>query len=451
MRQGSNSPADWEQLPVLHTHAAGIDIGSAEIWVAVPPPHDPQPVRQFGTYTPDLHALADWLRTCQVQTVAMESTGVYWIPLFELLEARGFQVAVVNARHLKQVPGRKRDWQDCQWLQRLHTFGLLHDSFHPEAAIRILRTYLRQRAMLLEHRAAHIQHMQKALLQMNLQLTQVLSDITGKSGLAILRAIVAGERQPQVLAELRDERCEKSATEIAKALTGTYRAEQLFALQQALTLYDAYTEQVRVCDIEIEKQFQGLKPEHDEPLPPLDRRDKYDSHSKNAPPYDARGLLYELVGVDLVAISGLNALTVQTILSEVGTDMTKFPSEKHFCSWLGLAPHNDISGGKVLRSRVLKTNQRAGQAFRMGAQSLSRKQDGFGEYYRRQRARLGPKQAVVATAHKLARVFYHMLKEHTAFQPLSQNEYAKQVRAREVANLQKKAARLGFAVMEASA
>jgi len=451
MSTPSNSPSDWDQLPVIHPHAAGIDIGSAELWVAVPPTRDPQPVRKFGTYTPDLHALADWLTACQIKTVAMESTGVYWVPLFELLEARGFQVAVVNARHLKHVTGRKSDWQDCQWIQRLHTFGLLNDSFHPEAAIRVLRTYLRQRTMLLEHRAAHIQHMQKALLQMNLQLTQVLSDITGKSGLAMLRAIVAGERNPQVLAQLRDERCEKSEAEIAKALTGSYRAEQVFALQQALTLYDAYSAQVQVCDTEIEKQFRVLKPERDEPLPPLDRRDKRDSHSKNAPSYDARGLLYELVGVDLVAVSGLNALSVQTILSEVGMDMRKFKREKHFSSWLGLAPHNDISGAKVLRSRVLKTNQRAGQAFRLAAQSLSRKQDGFGEYYRRQRARLGPKQAIVATAHKLARVFYHMLKERTAFKPLSQDEYAKQVRAREVANLQKKAARLGFTVTEAAA
>jgi len=451
MSATSTSRADWDQLPVLHAHAAGIDIGSAEIWVAVPPPDDPQPVRKFGTYTPDLQGLADWLAQCQITTVAMESTGVYWIPLFELLEARGFQVAVVNARHLKHVSGRKSDWQDCQWIQRLHTFGLLNDSFHPAAEMRVLRTYLRQRAMLLEHRAAHIQHMQKALLQMNIQLTQVLSDITGKSGLAILRAIVAGERNPQVLAQLRDERCEKSESEIAKALTGNYRAEHLFSLQQALTLYDAYTEQVRVCDTEIEKQFQILKPARDEPLPPLERSDKRDSHSKNAPSYDARQLLYELVGVDLVAISGLNVLTVQTILSEVGTDMSKFPSEKHFSSWLSLAPHNEISGGKVLRSRVPKTNPRAGQAFRMAAQSVSRKQDGFGEYYRRQRARLGPQQAIVATAHKLARVFYHVLKEHTAFKPLTQDEYTQQVRVREIANLKKKAARLGLTLAEASA
>lgn len=447
----SDSPSAWDQLPVMHPQAAGIDIGSTEIWVAVPPPCDPQPVRQFGTYTPDLHALADWLTACQITTVAMESTGVYWIPLFELLEARGFEVAVVNAHHLKQVTGRKSDWQDCQWIQRLHTFGLLSDSFHPAAEMRVLRTYLRQRAMLLEHRAAHIQHMQKALLQMNLHLTQVLSDITGKSGLAMLRAIVAGEHNPQVLAHLRDEHCAKSEAEIAKALTGHYRMEHLFSLQQALSLYDAYTAQVQACDAEIEKQLRLLKPVRTEPLPPLDRTDKRDSHSKNAPSYDARGLLYELVGVDLVAISGLNALTVQTILSEVGSDMRKFKSEKHFCSWLHLAPHNDISGGKVLRSRILKANPRAGQAFRMAAQSLSRKQDGFGEYYRRQRARLGPKQAIVATAHKLARVFYHMLKERTAFQLLTQEAYAQQVRVREVANLKKKAARLGFTLAEAAA
>jgi transposase len=446
-----DSPADWERLPQVNRHAAGLDIGSEEIWAAVPPDHAPQPVRRFGTYTTDLWALADWLQQCHIETVAMESTGVYWIPIFEILEARGLAVQVVNARYLKHVPGRKSDVQDCQWIQRLHSFGLLSGSFRPEAEICVLRAYLRHRASLIEHRAAHIQHMQKALFQMNVQLTQAVKDITGKTGLAILRAMVAGERNPQVLAQWRDGRCAKSEAEIAAALTGNYRAEHIFALKQALALYDFYTTQIQECDAEIERQFSALKPEREEELPPLDRRDKRNTHSKNGPSYDARDLMYQITGIDLVAISGLNESTVQTILGEVGTSLEAFASEKQFCAWLGLAPHSDISGGKVLRSHTLKTGNRAGQAFRLAAQSVSRKRDGYGAYYRRQCARLGPKKAIVATAHKLARVFFELLKYHKPFQGLSTEDYEKQVRQRELANLKKKAARLGFTLVEASA
>ncbi len=451
MNPSQDLPEDWAQLPRVNLHAAGLDIGSAEIWVAVPPDPESPPVRKFGTYTPDLLALADWLQQCHIQTVAMESTGVYWIPIFELLEARGLTVQVVNARQLKHVPGRKSDVQDCQWIQRLHTFGLLSGSFRPEAEIVVLRAYLRQRATLIEYRAAHIQHMQKALFQMNVQLTQAVKDITGKTGLAMIRAIVAGERDPQVLAQLRDGRCAKSEAEIAQALTGTYRAEHVFALKQALALYDFYTTQIHECDAEIERQFSALKPERPDDWPPLDRSDKQNTHSKNGPAYDARDLLYQMLGVDLVAISGLNESTVQTIVAEVGTSLAAFPSEKHFCAWLGLAPHHDISGGKVLRSRVLKTGNRAGQAFRLAAQAVSRKRDGFGAYYRRQCARLGPKKAIVATAHKLARVFYHMLKHHTSFQALSAEDYDQQVRQRELASLKKRAAKLGFTLVETPA
>ncbi|MGB8646202.1 MAG: IS110 family transposase [Anaerolineae bacterium] len=451
MNTTSASSPEWEQLPRVNLHAAGLDIGSAEIWAAVPPDDDPQPVRSFGTYTPDLLALADWLQHCHIETVAMESTGVYWIPIFEILEARGVQVLVVNARHLKHVPGRKSDIQDCQWIQRLHSFGLLTGSFRPEAEIVVLRAYLRQRATLIEDRAAHIQHMQKALFQMNVQLPQVVTDITGKTGQAIIHAILAGERNPQVLAQLRDERCAKSADEIARALTGNYRPEHVFALKQAVAVYDFYTTQIQECDTEIEQQFSALKPERAEALPPLDRSAKRNTHSKNGPSYDARDLLYQMTGVDLVAISGLNASTVQTILSEVGTSLSAFASEKQFSAWLGLAPHNAISGGKVLRSHVLKTGNRAGQAFRLAAQSVSRKRDGYGAYYRRQCARLGPQKAIVATAHKLARVFYHVLKEHTPFQTLSAEDYDRQVRKRELANLKKKAAKLGFALIETPA
>jgi transposase len=439
-----------EHLPVLNLNAAGLDIGSEEIWAAVPADRAPQPVRKFGTFTPDLHALADWLQACGIETVVMESTGVYWIPAFEILEARGFQVQGVNARHVKNVSGRKTDEKDCQWLQRLHTYGLLSGSFRPDGEMCAVRAYLRHRAALLEHRAAHIQHMQKALLQMNVQLTQVLSDITGETGLAIIRKIVAGHRDPVALAQLRDPRCQHSTDEIAKALTGNYRPEHVFALKQALALYDFYTTQVCECDRELEQQFSVLKPRHDNPaLPPLDESDKRDSHSKNAPTYDARTLLYRVVGVDLCAITGLNEITVQQALTETGTDMSKWRTDKHFCAWLRIAPANDISGGRVLRSRTLKTHNRATQAFRLAAQAASRStHSAYGVYYRRMRARLGPEKAMTALAHKIARTYYHMLKHRVPFREVSAEEYEKKARDRELIHLRKKAARLGMALVE---
>jgi len=438
------------QMTQLHPDAAGLDIGSLELWAAVPTERDGEPVRCFGTLTPDLQALAAWLKRCGIKTVAMESTGVYWIPVYEVLEAAGFEVCVVNARHLKNVPGRKSDVQDCQWIQRLHSYGLLRGSFCLDSEMRALRAYLRHRATLLEHRAAHIQHMQKALQQMNVQLMQVLSDITGQSGMAIMRAIVAGERDAAKLAALRDRRCRHDEEEIAKALTGHYRAEHVFALKQALALYDAYTAQLQECDEQIEKQFSVLKPSHEDDLPPLDSRDKRNSHCKNAPSYDAREQLYRLTGVDLVAVTGLNASTVQTIISEIGTDMSRWPSVKHFASWLGLAPHHDISGGKVLRSHTLKTRNRAGQAFRLAAQSTIRGKSVFGAFFRSLRARLGPAQALVATAHKIARVVYHLLKHREPFHDLGAEEYEKQERERHIAKLQKQARKLGFALTPAS-
>ena len=437
--------------PHVNPHAAGLDIGSEEIWVCVPEDRDAEPVRPFGTFTPDLYALADWLATCRIATVAMESTGVYWIPVYEILEARGFQVHLVNARHLKHVPGRKTDVKDCQWIQYLHTCGLLSGSFRPEAEMCALRAYLRHRATLLDYRAAHIQHMQKALQQMNVQLPQVLTDITGTTGLAIIRAIVAGERDPVHLAQFRDPRCAHSTEEIAKALTGHDRAAHVFALQQALALYDVYTAQVRECDAEIARQFQAITPVWDDDLPPLDRQDKALSHSKNAPAYDARGMLYQLTGVDLVAIPGLHASTVQTIVAEIGLDLGKWPHEKAFCAWLGLAPRHEISGGKVLRRSTLKTRNRAGQALRLAAQAAGRSQSGLGAFYRRMRARLGPKSAIVATAHKIARIIYHLLTHRTAFRDLSPEEYSQRIRAREIAAMRKKAARLGLTLVESQA
>jgi transposase len=440
----SDKPLHCESLTVINPNAAGLDIGRDEIGVCVPVDRDSQPVRKFGTFTPDLQALADWLEACGIETVAMESAGVYWIPVYELLEARGFKVYLVNARHIKNVPGRKSDLKDCQWIQQPHSFGLLSASSRPDAEMCALRAYLRHRANLVEHRAAHIQHMQKALHQMNVQLTQVLSDITGEAGPAIIRAIVAGERDPVKLAQLRDPRCAHSQDEIAKALTGHYRPEHVFALKQALALYDFYTTQIRECDAEIEQQYSAFKPVVDVEQSPLPPSRKTNTHSQNAPGFDVRTHLYRLTGVDLTAIEGLNEMTCQQILSEIGTDMSRWRTEKHFCSWLHLAPHNDITGGKVVRSRTLKGQNRATQAFRLAAQAVGRTDTALGAYYRRMRAKFGPECAIVATAHKLARIVYHLLKYREPYQAMGREEYEQRVREREVAQLKRQAAKLGF-------
>jgi transposase len=428
-----------------------LDIGREAIWACVPEDRDAEPVRAFGTFTPDLYALADWLAACRIVPVAMESTGVYWIPGYEILEARGFQVYLVNAQHVKHVPGRKSDIKDGQGLQYWHTCGLLRASFRPEAEMCALRAYRRHRALWLDDRAAHIQHLQKALQQMNVQWPQVLTDSTGTTGLAIIRAIVAGERDPIHLARFRDPRCAHSTAAIAQALTGHDRREHVFALQQALALYDVYTAQVRACDAEIDRPFQAITPVWDDDLPPLDRQDKALSPSKNAPAYDARSLLYQLTGVEVVAIPGLHASTVQTIIAEIGLDLGKWPNAKAFCAWLGLAPRHELSGGKVLRRSTLKTRSRAGQALRLAAQAAGRSQSGLGAFYRRMRARLGPKSAIVATAHKIARIIYHLLTHRTPFHDLSSEEYCHRIRAREIAAMRKKAARRGLTLVESQA
>ena len=440
-------------LSLLQPDAAGLDIGAREIWAALPTDRAAPAVRRFGTFTPDLHALIDWLVAHQITSVAMESTGVYWIPVFELLEARGVQAYLVNARHLQNVPGRKSDIQDCQWIQQLHSAGLLRGSFRPDDEMVALRAYLRQRAMLLDYRAGHIQHMQKALLQMNLRLTQVLSDITGITGLAIIRAIVGGERRAQTLAGLREAGCKHTAAEFIRALTGSYRAEHLFALQQALALYDTYTAQLAACDQQIAQQYTAFKPrfDPDDPEHPLGPNPKPNSHSKNGPAADEvlRRELFELVGVDLVVVPGFQVSSVQQLLSEIGTTLHQFRTDKHFCSWLGLAPHNDITGGKVKRSRTLKNHNRAGQVLRLAAQSVGRGRSSLAAYYHAHRARLGKASAIVATAHKLARIIYHMLKERRPYQALTRDAYEQQSRQRELKNLEKRAAKLGLQLQPA--
>jgi transposase len=434
-----------EALSIIHPHAAGVDIGSREIWVALRPDHEGETTRCFAPFTPDLHHLADWLVEHEVDTVAMESTGVYWIPLFETLEARGLQVYLVNARHVKHVPGRKSDVLDCQWLQKLHSLGLLSASFRPDAEMRALRAFLRHRAQLIQHRAPHILHMQKALQQMNLQLHHVLSDITGVTGQQILRTIVAGERDPKVLAGLRQHNCKADEATIVKALTGTWRQEHLFALKQSLELFDFYTQQIAACDAEVERQFVAVKPRWNAPddLPPLPPV-KHGSKSKNKPAESTRRELFRVVGVDVVAVDGISAGLAQTILTEIGADVAAWPSVKHFASWLTLAPHNDISGGKVLRSRTLKSDNRAGQAFKQAAASVTRSHSAFGAFYRRKRAQIGPQQALVATAHKIARTVYIMLKYKVPYQDIGATEYESQQRERELVALKRRAAKLGF-------
>lgn len=438
-----------DQMTVVNPNAAGLDIGSREIWACVGASPDGECIKQFGTFTPDLQRLADWLVACQVKTVALESTGLYWLAIFEILEGRGLKVWLVNARHIKNVPGRKSDYLDCQWIHKLHALGLLNASFRPDGEMCALRAYLRHRAQLIQHRAPHILHMQKALQQMNLQLHHVLSNITGATGMAILRAIVAGERDAVTLAQFRDPACKSSEETIANALTGEWKNEHLFALKQSLELYDFYTQQVAACDIQIQQQFSTMKPRWEIEAQPLTASPaKANSKMRSRAAAHSRAELLRIAGVDLVAVDGLNISLAQTILSEIGTDMSKWPTAKHFASWLGLAPHNDISGGKVLRSRTLPSQNRAGQAFRQAAAAVSRTPSAFGAFYRRKRAQLGPQQAQAATAHKIARTVYYLLKHHVPYHDIGADRYELTQRERDIVHLRKRAAKLGLTLSE---
>ena len=422
-----------------------MDISADEIVVAVPPDRDPTPVRAYRTFTPDLLELVAWLCACRIDTVALESTGVYWIPIYELLEQHAIVPFLVNARHVKMVPGRKTDWNDAQWLQKLHALGLLQSSFRPDAEIAALRTLVRYRAELIQHRAPHILHMQRALQQMNIQLERVLSDIMGVSGQAIIRAIVAGERDAVILAQQRNPGCRSSSELIAKALTGTWKEELLFVLGQALAVYDAYTTQIARCDTQIAQYLKAMEARSDVELEVSELpRAKRGSKSKNAPAFHARAEYARIVGGDLVSVMGLSGSSVQTIISEIGTDMSRWPTVKHFCAWLGLAPRNDISGGKVLRSRTRKVVNRAAQAFRQAAQSVTRSDSALGAYYRAMRARKGPMQATTATAHKIARIVYHLLRYGEAYQEKSAEAYEQKRAERERRQLERRANKLGY-------
>jgi len=435
-------------LPVLKPNAAGIDIASTEIYVAVPQDRDKRPVRAFGAFTQDLHALADWLQECGVQTVAMESTGVFWIPLFQILEKRGFEVCLVNARHAKNVPGRKSDVADCQWLQYLHACGLLQASFRPREAVCALRSLLRHRDTLITFAASHTQHMQKALMQMNLHLHHVISDLTGKTGLAILDAIVAGERDPQKLAQFRDYRIKASQETIAKSLVGDWRDEHLFCLKQALEAYRQYQKLITDCDHEIERlmsQFDSQVDPQETPLPPSTRTNKQPRGNEARFAHaDLRTELYRILGVDLTQVPSFQVNTIHRLFTEIGTDLSAFPSSKHFVSWLGLCPDNRISGGKILSVKTRDVRSRAADALRLAAQSLHHSKSSLGEFYRRMRARLGAPKAITATAHKLARILYHLLKTGQAYDESVFARSEELYQQRRIQRLHREATALGY-------
>jgi transposase len=436
-----------QTLEVAHPNAAGIDIGSGSHFVAVRADADETPVREFRSFTEDLEALAQWLTQCGVDVVAMESTGVYWIPLYELLESRGFVVHLVNARHVKNVSGRKSDVLDCQWLQQLMSYGLLSGAFRPQEEICVLRAVARQREMLVQYQAKHIQHMQKALAQMNVQLDNVISDLVGVTGQKIVRAILAGERDALTLAKLRNGGIRASEADIVKSLQGNWRGEHLFALKQAVNLYDSYQTSIAECDVQLAQVLGRLAVHDDAPEPPKSGRGRPVKVEK----FDLRKALYRACGVDLTRIQGIDVGTALTMIAEVGPDLSRFKTVKHFASWLGLCPGTKISGGKVLSGASKRTANRLAQALRMSAVAAGRSHSALGAYYRRLSARLGKAKAVRATAHKLARLIYTLMTQGEAYVDQGQDYYEQQHQQRVLKNLKKKALEMGFSLTPVAA
>ncbi len=432
-------------LEQINFDAAGIDIGSRSHFVAVSASRDPQPVREFLTFTGDLQRMSDWLKDCHITTIVMESTGVYWIPAYELLVDQGFDVVLVNAHYVHNVPGRKTDVLDCQWLQKLHTYGLLSGSFRPSEDICALRAYIRHRGNLIRYAGSHTQHMQKALNQMNLQLHHVVSDITGVTGMRIINAMVEGEKDPATLAQLRDYRCKESEETIRKALEGHWRKEHLFNLSQALELYNFYHKKIRECDKEIQAHLAQFDTQC---LPSPSIESKPYKIKDNGLNFDAKPELHRIMGVDLTKIDGLEAHSVLKIVGETGLDMSFWKTEKHFASWLGLCPGSKISGGKSLSGKTKPSANKAAAAFRLAAQGLHNSQSALGAFLRRIKSRLGAPKAITATAHKLAKIFYSMLKNGTEYVDAGQDYYDKQYEHRVLDNLKRKAKKLGFELIQ---
>jgi len=456
IQKNLRQPPSHEPLHVTHRHAAGIDVHANVHWVAVPPgdaplpppdhpPNLPAHVRSFGACTADLIDLANWLAECGVKTIAMESTGIYWIPLFELLESRGFEVLLVEPRQSRHAPGRpKSDVLDCQWLQRLHSYGLLTASFRPADQVVVLRSYLRQRQMLIRYGSQHVQHMQKALEQMNVKLAEVVSDVSGVTGMAIIRAILRGERDPLELAKLRNDHCKRTEAQIARALYGNWRAEHLFALQQAVTLYDCYRQQLQVCDEQLHA-YLGTFADQSQGRPRPQRQVRRRRERRpNDPASDVANLLYRIAGVDLTVLEGIDANTALVILSEVGRDVSRFPTAKHFSSWLGLSPQHQGSAGKIRSRRVQHGASRAGRTFRLAVLGCHHAKHALGAFYRRIQARAGSPKAIVATARKLAERVYRLLKYGAEYVCQEMEAYETAYRKRLLKGLARRAAELGY-------
>jgi transposase len=435
----------------IRQDAAGIDVGATELFVAVPPGKDVESVRSFPTFTRDLLGLANWLERCGVRTVAMESTGVYWIPVFQILEERGFEVCLVNAQHLRNVPGRKTDVSDCQWIQQVHSLGLLNGSFRPAQEVCAVRSVLRHREELVQLSSQQILLMQKALDQMNLQLHHVLSDITGTSGLAILDAILAGERDAAKLAELRERQVKTSAETIIKALEGDYRPEHLFTLRQSLTLYRFLQSQIGECQVRIREELNSWDSKIDPvacPPPPASKKIRVEGLTATEAE-NLREHCYRVLGVDLTQVDGINGGFVQVFLSEVGADISRFRSPSAFASWLKLSPNREVSGGKVLKSKTAKNGSRMAKAFRMAANSLLKSQSALGDCFRRFRTKLGAPKAITALAHKLARIVYHLVSTGEPFDAAILLRQQEQQQVYQEMRIRKAAGRMGFKLVPA--
>lgn len=437
------------KMALLNPAAAGIDIGSEENWVAVGEDRAEEPIRRFGAFTIDINEMADWLKHCGITTVAMESTGVYWIPVYDVLERKGFEVLLVNARDIKNVPGRKTDIKDCQWIQQLHTYGLLRGSFRPGDTICQMRALVRQRDTLVKNSVEHVQRMQKALTQMNIQIHKVISDITGVTGLAIIDKILCNERDPEKLADLRDPRIKNDRETIKKALVGNWRKEHLFSLKQELEAYRFFSEQIKKCEEEILNTLQGIEDYSSTDGSGNDKQSNPQLKKKHIrTSFDMQAHFKRITGIDLSWVPGLNSVTLMTLFAEIGFDLSAWPTERHFTAWLGLAPNHKISGGKILSRKSRHVVNRAANALRLAAQAVQKTSTALGAFFRRIKSRLGPAKAITATARKLACIYYRCLTQRTAFVEMGVDYYERKYRHRMVSNLIKKAKSFGLEIVE---
>ncbi|MFA6077386.1 MAG: IS110 family transposase [Candidatus Paceibacterota bacterium] len=462
-------------LDCINPNAAGIDIGAKEIYVSIPDNRDSECIRAFETHTAALHDLCNWLKKCGVNSAAMEATGNYWVPLYEIMEKYELNPILVDPRSTKNVTGRKSDVSDCEWLRTLLYYGLIQGAFRPPEEVVALRGYMRQRRLLIEHRSPHVLHMNKALIEMNLRLGNVISDITGATGLRIIRAIVNGRRDPKYLSSLRDKKCKSSEEVIEQSLTGHYKEEQIYALKQALELYDHYTSLIEDCDSEIkeaaekitdkissadiqEKFFEEwekedekrkLRKEQGEKIPEKKIKCRKRNASKNKfQNMDGWEVSYRKFGADLTRLDGISEQTSFVILSEIGTDMSPWKTCKHFSSWLGLSPNNKISGGRVLSSRTKRSRNRVTQALKLAAYSLHNSDSALGAYYRRMQNKHGTEKAITCVAHKLARLVYNTLAHGQEYVDIGQEKYEQQYKEKQMRALRKKAAEFGLELVK---